>query len=160
MYKTYISKYITIFNINCKKKFQLLFSGDTKAEGAIREALQDVNLRIVEEMKRNQQEFMSRNRADYAKSRAEMSDYSSIYIPEDDGDVSLTETGYDTDNLHLDLDQMRSEMETSMFGSVANLRSERTSRNEMGSMLNLNTMGRSSIVPSAYNILRSNTAMG
>lgn len=111
-------------------------------------------------MKRNQQEFMSRNRADYAKSRAEMSDYSSIYIPEDDGDVSLTETGYDTDNLHLDLDQMRSEMETSMFGSVANLRSERTSRNEMGSMLNLNTIGRSSIVPSAYNILRSNTAMG
>ena len=121
--------------------------------------MQDVNLRIVEEMKRNQQEFMSRNRADYAKSRAE-SEYSSIYIPEDDGDVSLTETGYDTDNLHLDLDQMRSEMETSMFGSVANLRSERTSRNEMGSMMNLNSIGRSSVVPNAYNILRSNTAMG
>ena len=140
-------------------------AGDSKAEGAIREALQDVNLRIVEEMKRNQKEFMSRNRADYAKSRAEMSDYSSIYIPEDDGDVSLTETGYDTDNLHLDLDQMRSEMETSMFGSVARINSDRTLRNEMGteirkSMLNLRSAGRSSVVPNAYSILRSNTAMG
>lgn len=140
-------------------------TGDSKAEGAIREALQDVNLRIVEEMKRNQQEFMSRNRADYAKSRAEMSDYSSIYIPEDDGDVSLTATGYDTDNLHLDLDQMRSEMETSMFGSVARINSDRTLRYEMGteirkSMLNLRSAGRSSVVPKAYSILRSNTAMG
>ncbi|VDI18654.1 Hypothetical predicted protein [Mytilus galloprovincialis] len=155
-----LREYHSAFNTFERALDQARMQGDTKAEGAIREALQDVNLRIVEEMKRNQQEFMSRNRADYAKSRAEMSDYSSIYIPEDDGDVSLTETGYDTDNLHLDLDQMRSEMETSMFGSVANLRSERTSRNEMGSMLNLNTIGRSSIVPSAYNILRSNTAMG
>lgn len=140
-------------------------TGDSKAEGAIREALQDVNLRIVEEMKRNQQEFMSRNRADYAKSRAEMSDYSSIYIPEDDGDVSLTATGYDTDNLHLDLDQMRSEMETSMFDSVARINSDRTLRYEMGteirkSMLNLRSAGRSSVVPKAYSILRSNTAMG
>ena len=47
-----------------------------------------------------------------------------------------------------------------MFGSTAQLQSERTYRNEMGSMSNLRTIGRSSVVPSAYSILRSNTAMG
>jgi hypothetical protein len=60
---------------------------------------------------------------------------------------------------------MRSEMETSMFGSVARINSDRTLRNEMGteirkSMLNLRSAGRSSVVPNAYSILRSNTAMG
>ncbi|KAK3577960.1 hypothetical protein CHS0354_020799 [Potamilus streckersoni] len=56
-----------------------------------------------------------RNRADYAKPRGDMSDYSSIYIPDDDGTISLTETVYDHDILQLDLERLKTN--STLFGS-------------------------------------------
>ena len=134
------------------------FVGDEKAEDAIREALQDVNDRIVEEMRtkgpmnfpdmrsdafltplsrgtttltdyqlqglsRSRAQIMKmeaelgfRCRADYAKTPAAASDYSSIFIPDDDGNVSLT----DTNDLNLDLERLRTE--STLFGSALDLR--------------------------------------
>ncbi|XP_061171291.1 outer dynein arm-docking complex subunit 4-like [Saccostrea echinata] len=154
--------------------------GDVKAEEAVTEAIKDVNTKIIEEMKtsrgdhsRSERGF-PRSRADFSdkmsynpRSRAEWSDYSSIFIPDDDGDVSLTETGYDTDNLHLDLDQLRGDFETSLFGSQAYLRTERystkiPSSDVRQSMTNLHLMqspGRGPN-PSSSTYIRSNTAMG
>lgn len=136
--------------------------GDEKAEDAIREALQDVNDRIVEEMRtkgpmnfpesrsdnfmtpisrdnttiseyqmqglsrsraeiaRMQANFGHRCRADYAKTPAAQSEYSSILIPEDDGDVSLTDTVGDVNDLNLDLERLRTE--STLFGSSIDLR--------------------------------------
>ena len=100
------------------------------------------------------------------RSRAEWSDYSSIFIPDDDGDVSLTETGYDTDNLHLDLDQLRGDLETSLFGSQAALnRTERyssklASTDVRQSMMNLHRIQSPGRRPNSSTYIRSNTAMG
>ncbi|KAK3106467.1 hypothetical protein FSP39_020556 [Pinctada imbricata] len=113
---------------------QARMQGDIKAEEAITEAIHDVNDKIMDELKSARGEISrsergyNKSRGDFSgkfshnpRSRAEWSDYSSIFIPEDDGDVSLTETGYDTDYLHLDLDQLRSDWDTSTFGSQAQL---------------------------------------
>jgi len=137
-------------------------TGDEKAEDAIREALQDVNDRIVEEMRtkgplnfppesrsdnfltplsrssttvtdyqlqglsrsraeiaKMQADLGPRFRADYAKTPAAFSEYSSILIPEDDGDVSLTDT-VDHQELNLDLERLRTE--STIFGSALDLR--------------------------------------
>jgi hypothetical protein len=61
-------------------------------------------------------------RTELVKSRIAWSD--SISIPDDDGSVSLTETGYDTDNLSLDLPQVRTE--TSLFQSARAYASHRS----------------------------------
>ena len=120
--------------------------GNEKAEDAIREALQDVNERVAEEMRtkgpmnfqpesradtsttplsrsntglteyqmqglsrsraeiaKMQAELGYRCRADYSKTPAAFSEYSSILIPEDDGNVSLTDTLEDV-NISIDLE--------------------------------------------------------
>ena len=157
----------------------ILFTGDNKAEEAITEAINDVNTKIMEEMKtargdhsRSERGY-PRSRAEFSdkysynpRSRAEWSDYSSIFIPDDDGDVSLTETGYDTDNLHLDLDQLRGDLETSLFGSQAALnRTERyssklASTDVRQSMMNLHRIQSPGRRPNSSTYIRSNTAMG
>lgn len=137
-----------------------------------------MNTKMIEEMRTARGEHSRsergypRSRAEYSdkytynpRSRAEWSDYSSIFIPDDDGDVSLTETGYDTDNLHLDLDQLRGDLETSLFGSQAALRSERHSTKlptseVRKSMMNLHLMQSPGRRPNSSTYIRSNTAMG
>ncbi|XP_060070135.1 outer dynein arm-docking complex subunit 4-like [Ylistrum balloti] len=157
--------YHAAFNTFERAMDQARMQGDNKAEAAIRDALNDVNDKIVEELKtrsRSQADF-TRSRADYAKSRAEWSDYSSIYIPEDDGDVSLTETGYDTENLQLELDRLRSDLDTAMFGSIAQLQDGgrrsggRVSSELRKSLQNLQMSGRNSVTNS---VIRCSTAMG
>lgn len=64
-----------------------------------------------------------RCRADYAKTPAAQSEYSSILIPDDDGDVSLTDTVgdiNDINDLNLDLERLRTE--STIFGSSVDLR--------------------------------------
>lgn len=144
----------------CRNHSIDLCVGDEKAEQAIREALQDVNDRIVEEMRtrgplnfaesrtdntltplsrsnttvteyqlqglsrsraeiaRMQAELGPRFRADYAKTPAAQSEYSSILIPDDDGDISLT----DTPDLNIDLERLRTE--STIFGSSLDLRDQ------------------------------------
>ena len=70
------------------------------------------------EIARMQAELGFRCRADYAKTPAAVSDYSSIIIPDDDGSMSLTETEYD--GLQLDLERMRTT--STIFGSSLDLR--------------------------------------
>ena len=144
-------------------EFSISLVGDEKAEDAIREALQDVNDRIVEEMRTKgpmnfpdtrsdafltpisrdnsslvgyQLQGLSRSRAeiarmqdaagyrcraDYAKTPAAVSEYSSIFIPDDDGSVSLTETEYNFgDALQLDLERIRTA--STIFGSSLDFR--------------------------------------
>ena len=137
--------------------------GDTKAEKSIREAMNDVNDRIVEELRnrnRTQPDVIVRSRADLCRSRAEMSDYSSIYIPDDDWDgTSLTETGYDTtENLQLDLEQIRSDLESSMIGSITRTGrcSGHVTSDMRGSIQNLVSRQSYATMPT----FRCNTAMG
>ena len=61
-----------------------------------------------------------RCRADYAKTPAVQSEYSSIYIPDDDGTVSLADTAADTNYLNLDLERLRTE--STLLGSSIDLR--------------------------------------
>lgn len=117
----------------------------------------------MEELKsrsKSQAEF-TRSRADYAKSRAEWSDYSSIYIPEDDGDVSLTETGYDTENIQLELDRLRSDLDAAMFAPLPQIPAEdgRKSGNVSSELRKSvqNVTGRNSVTNS---VVRCSTAMG
>lgn len=157
-----LRQYHAAFNTFERAMDQARMQGDTKAETAIRDALNDVNDKIVEELKtrsRSQADF-TRSRADYAKSRAEWSDYSSIYIPEDDGDVSLTETGYDTENLQLELDRLRSDLDTAMFGSQFQDGGRRSgghiSSELRKSLQNLQMSGRNSVTNS---VMRCSTAL-
>ncbi|XP_060604151.1 outer dynein arm-docking complex subunit 4-like [Ruditapes philippinarum] len=157
-----LKQYHAAFNTFEKALDQARLQGDEKAEDAIREALQDVNDRIVEEMRTKgpmnfpesrsdnfmtpisrdnttiseyQMQGLSRSRAeiarmhanlgyrcraDYAKTPAAQSEYSSILIPEDDGDVSLTDTVGDVNDLNLDLERLRTE--STLFGSSIDLR--------------------------------------
>lgn len=158
-----LKQYHAAFNTFEKALDQARLQGDEKAEDAIREALQDVNDRIVEEMRtkgpmnfpdarsdafltpisrdnsslagyqyqglsrsraeiaRMQAELGYRCRADYAKTPAAVSDYSSIFIPDDDGSISLTETEFnDGDELQLQLDRIRTS--STIFGSTLDLR--------------------------------------
>lgn len=173
-----LKHYTNAINTFERAREQARMQGDNKAEEAITEALNDVNTKMIEEMRtargdhsRSERGY-PRSRAEYSdkytynpRSRAEWSDYSSIFIPDDDGDVSLTETGYDTDNLHLDLDQLRGDLETSLFGSQAALRSERHSTKlptseVRKSMMNLHLMQSPGRRPNSSTYIRSNTAMG
>ncbi|KAL4229383.1 hypothetical protein ACF0H5_012422 [Mactra antiquata] len=158
-----LKQYHAAFNTFERALDQARLQGDEKAEDAIREALQDVNDRIVEEMRtkgplnfppdsrsdnftssmsrdhstltdyqmqglsRSRAEIAKRHaelgyrcRADYAKTPAAVSEYSSIIIPDDDGDVSLTDTVGDHNELTLDLERLRTE--STMFGSSVDLR--------------------------------------
>ncbi|XP_021376018.1 tetratricopeptide repeat protein 25-like isoform X2 [Mizuhopecten yessoensis] len=160
-----LRQYHAAFNTFERAMDQARMQGDNKAETAIRDALNDVNDKIVEELKTRSrsQADLTRSRAEYAKSRTEWSDYSSIYIPEDDGDVSLTETGYDTENLQLELDRLRSDLDTAMFGSFAQLQENgRKSGGHVSSELkkslqNVQMSGRNSVTNS---VIRCSTAMG
>lgn len=73
------------------------------------------------EIARMQAELGYRCRADYAKTPAAVSDYSSIFIPDDDGSISLTETEYNYgDELQLQLERIRTA--STIFGSSLDLR--------------------------------------
>lgn len=72
------------------------------------------------EIARRHAELGYRCRADYAKTPAAQSEYSSILIPDDDGDVSLTDTVGDHNELALDLERLRTE--STIFGSSIDLR--------------------------------------
>ena len=146
--------------------------GDEKAEEAIRDALQDVNDRIVEEMRtkgplnfaesrtdntltpmsrsnttvteyqlqglsrsraeiaKMQTELGPRFRADYARTPAAQSEYSSMLIPDDDGDFSLSETP----DLNIDLERLRTD--STIFGSSFDVRDNIRSETFVSGKLN------------------------
>ncbi|WAR06390.1 TTC25-like protein [Mya arenaria] len=158
-----LKQYHAAFNTFEKALDQARLQGDEKAEEALREALQDVNDRIVEEMRtkgplnfppdsrsdnfmtpmsrasttvtdyqlqglsrsraeiaKMQADLGPRFRADYARTPAGYSEYSSILIPDDDGEASLTDSPRDHRELNIDLDRLRTE--STMFGSALDLR--------------------------------------
>lgn len=104
--------------------FKIYFTGDETAEESIREALLDVNDRILEEIRaKDQCEERQKSRNSYLASRMmealpEIRELTSCDIYEDEGPISLTDTRCDTYDLYSEIGPL----ETGMTGSFPRMR--------------------------------------